>query len=1042
VCFTAVLLTASAGKAVELAPVPQDQGLPYTRSAPAWARQKLGNTIAVFAGSRYALVHGYKVRLDDADWRTEVLQQDGRVLVPASFAGVLTLNEPVPEPAPAYLADRWTYTLRIPSVQAPTLRLNGKPYVDLSALARRSGLEVWEHPRGLVVIGGRNFSFTTSESNLLETVITQFDSPEKFADPDIATRHIPQLARQGAWTNHVKFTSEQLAIFHGPESVWPTVPKRDYRLRGFNARLLGSKVPAPGVYPRVLFSPEDVPAIADRIRRTAIGQKSLIEMQHLFERSWWDTNTSDGRIFQQLACGESDGLMWRDAEPWTVRTVNTAHLFQGQQPGIHNTHVAYVPECLTTMALYCLLTGDDAHGRATAAAIVNYYRLREPLIDEVNRTSDTEFAGPPFGGNGAVTHWRGMHGLVAHMNLGLALDFAGKWMTSEERDTMRRIIAKATYGRRGYGQDAPLRFRDVNWVTWDLPQLLAVTAIEGLEGFDREAYESGAETLRAFLDWGIDDAGVVFESNGKTSGSFQFITLSLVAQARRGDNLFGHPHLRKLLEAQVQMTSPNGRVVVNSGTQYEPYSRQRLSLQFVSEMNTFYPGTRLPDYILSTATDNGYATNDEYARGWSLRSFDATSYRTRVADVKRLRLPSPMYPGFVPGVLYDEDFRPTTRSDLGLPLDFTSISQGVFSSYSDRTTNAVWMNLMVRPNHYLGAGHHHADAGMFHFSALGVDWFTQSPMHQEYGGKFFNLVQVDGESQPTTLPEEKILGWNAAAKYLGSTGTKFAAAASADLTYAYSYRWLTQPPQEWNEGLRALSWEVEPAADVLRIFAGTARYKMRPWWSTYTFANFMPTSRAPFNPMQHVFRTTGLVRGNHSYGFVLDDVRKDDAPRLYQWAAMLNGGVWRAEVPGLPANQFVLGFRGPATPPTSAAVKPPIQPQSGEPLLLVVALGMDASGDATLPLFQVETLVAPAGRANQSQFYDRLVINQRAVGAQYRVLLIPFRFGEALPTVSTAFERCKVEWPNQRDQFRFHLAPEGRTRVQVIRQGREICFSP
>ena len=178
-------------------------------------------------------------------------------------------------------------------------------------------------------------------------------------------------------------------------------------------------------------------------------------------------------------------------------------------------------------------------------------------------------------GAGAATHWRNIHGLVAHMNLGLVADFAGKWMTPEEKDTMRRIIAKATYGRRSYGQDGPVRFRDVNWMAWDLPQFLAVTAIEGLEGLIREAYASGAETVRAFCDWGIDDSRRdLSRATARRRAVFSFTLLSMVALARRGENLFGHPHWRKLLEAQVQMTSPDGRVTVNSGTQYVPYSRQ------------------------------------------------------------------------------------------------------------------------------------------------------------------------------------------------------------------------------------------------------------------------------------------------------------------------------------------------------------------------------------------------------------------------------------------------------------------------------------
>ena len=50
---------------VALPPVPpQDQGLPYTRTAEKFALAKIKDTVAVFAGSRYAWVYGHKVRLD------------------------------------------------------------------------------------------------------------------------------------------------------------------------------------------------------------------------------------------------------------------------------------------------------------------------------------------------------------------------------------------------------------------------------------------------------------------------------------------------------------------------------------------------------------------------------------------------------------------------------------------------------------------------------------------------------------------------------------------------------------------------------------------------------------------------------------------------------------------------------------------------------------------------------------------------------------------------------------------------------------------
>ena len=1033
---------------------PQDQGLPYTRSAQTFAVEKIKDTIAVFAGSRYAWVHGFKVRLDDVNWQDEAVWRDRNMFVPAAFAGVLDLVKTTPAPAPGGLAGRWVYDLKIPKAHAATIQIDGKDYVALAEEAQTRGLKIFQNERGLLLIGKNEIVFSTSESNILDSVITLFDTPDKFADPDIATRWIPSLKRQGAWTNHVRVTPEQLKLYSGPETKWPTAPKSSYDFSGFNQKLLGSKVPPPGVYPRVLFSPEDVPMLAARVKKSKLGQKSLIEMKSLLEQSFWDASTSDGQFFQKLVYNELPDLQWPDdVRPELIATVNNAQQFKGQKPGIYNSHIAYDPECLTTMALYCLLTGDDVRGKQAATAIANYYKLREPLIDEWNAMSDSEFGDETNNANGAATAWRGMHGLVAHMNLGLALDFGGKWMTPEQKDTMRRVIAKATYGRRAYGEDSTVRFRDVNWVGWDLPQFLALTAIEGLEGFDREAWEQGRDTVRAFCDFGIDDSGVVYESNGKTPGSFQFITLSLVASARRGDNYFGHPHLRKLLAGQTQMTSPNGRVTVNSGTQYEPYSRQFLAPQFTDELKSFFPHERVADYLLTKITAATDQATNEYTRGWAIQNFDAAKYREQLKKFSRLRLPSPTYPGFVPGVLYDSDFVPTTRADLDLPLDFNAPVHGVFSSYSDRTTNAAWINMMVRPDHYLGAGHHHADAGQFHFSALGVDWFTQSPFMQTYDGNFYNLSQVDGISEAVSLPDDKILGWNAAANYLGATENELAASASADLTYAYSWRWLTQPPQVWSEHLQSLGWEIEPSPRVLEIFAGTARYKMRPWWSSYDFANFMPTCRAPFNPMRQVRRTVGLVRGKNPYGFIVDDLVKDDASHLYQWQGAFNGGVWQADIAGLPANEIVLAYRAGNPDPADPKIPARIQPQQGEPLLLVYAIGLQ-SGETNLPPAEVQRAAGPPDRKKvmtaafpfphteqtngTPQFFNRLVFNHRGTSAHFRVLLIPFRAGDELPEISFSGETAAVTQNGQRDEIKFSSDENGVTRIAVKRAGEEI----
>jgi len=1055
--FVCACISADA-QSPKLSPPPQDKGLPYTKSARPRALEAIKGTTAIFVGGRYAYINGYKVRLDTKDiLRSEAVLQNGKLFVPEAFASLITQKEFNPKPIPKDLitiADKWVYEVERTTVSLPasveTIMVDDKKYFSAADLAMSVGKQVLQTKRGLLLISDKSIDYKGENDKVLDDcVVTLFDTPEKLADPDIATEYIPSLKAQGKWTKYVKVTPEQQKILDGPETKWKMTPESEFDYTGFNKTLLGSAVPPPGVYPRILFSEADIPMLYNRIAGNKVGQKSLIEVEYLLKHSWWDPSTSDGRIFQKLATGDLSGLEWASA-PAGSSPSSIPQQFKDEKPGIHNSHVAYVPECLADMALYCLLTNDDIHGKMAATAIANYFKLREPLIDEWNAVSESEFgtsytrpdgSTADIGGNGANTAWRNIHGVVAHMNLGLSLDFAGKWMTPEEKDLMRRVIAKATYGRRGYGQDGSIRFRDINWVAWDLPNFLAVTAIEGLDGFDKESYQSNCETVRAFCEWGIDDNGVIYESNGKTPGGCQFHTLSMIALARRGLNLWGHPHVRKLLQGQMQMTSPDGKVVVNSGTQYVPFSQQHFSLETVDEYKAFYPDNLCADYLLSQPSVSGNK-DDESDRAWIFKDFNPNNYKYEVTKLQRLRMPSPMYPGFVHGFLYDSDFKLITRKETNLPLDFNAPTHGVFSSRSDNGTDATWINMMVRPDHYLGAGHHHADAGMFHFSALGVNWITESPFNQVYAGKYHNEVLVDGNAEPDGN-NGLGTGYQAAATYIGDATTKEGGFATADLTNSYTYRWQTQPGQDWGAKLGGLGWELDPSEQNLRTFAGTSRYKMRPWWATYTYSNYIATSRSKYNPMEYVYRSVGLVRGKHAYGVVVDDLKKDGQPHLYQWTAMLNGGVWQAEYKGLAGNQIVLAYG--KYDDKSTAAKPLISPSKGDPLLLVCSVNADQEGALNLPLMQVSTEEGPANQnkaVTKATYYDRLAINTQAAKANYHVLLIPFRYGDELPTIKTEGNKTTISWKDgQTDVLNFATDATNRTKVTVLRDGKEVVES-
>lgn len=979
-------------KAQSYPPTPQDRGYPYTRTANEKALKAIGGTIALFPDSRYAYVDGKRVRLDETSkmdcWSVLI---HGKLFVPEYFAGIITTKsirfQPIPKGLEV-LKDRWVFTPANVAATIPagveTFMKEGKKYFSVVDYAKTKGKQVHVSPRGLVLIANQKISYQPDDVTD-DGVVALFDTPEKYADPDIAIKYIPNLKAQGKWTLNARVTKEQLIdLEQGAEKKWEVTPKSIYNLQGFNSKMLGSAVPKPGVYPRLLFSEQDLPLFREQIRNSKMAQKSMAEIEVLLAKTWWDESTSDGKIFKLLQKGDVDEIKRNQELPKEGAAVyHVAKLTKDHKPGIYNSHITYVTNCLTTMALYAMITGNDTLGSQVARATVTYYRLIEPRIEEHLKTTDSEFGISFEGANHSSTHWRGMHGVVPHMDLAFSLDFAGKWMTAEERRFMQLLIAKATYGRRTGAGDGPKRnWRDHNHMTWHLTHWLALAAIEGLDGFDEEGYLSGKELVHDFLEYGIDSDGQAFESNGKSGGGIQFQLLSMIALARRGENLFGHPHLRKLLEAQVHTTSPNGRATVSSGT----WGGSALSPQFLAEMKCFFPDDKNADFLLTHAYPDINPSN-----------FDVAAYKQAlIKKTGNLRLSGPTYPSLVMSFPYVSDWQYTpTKEAINAPTDWESKTYGMFATSSDKTADAAWLCMQVRQNHYIGTGHHHADAGMFYFSGNGVNWIAESPFPKTYHAKYHNLVLIDGVAQSDMSP--------AKATYTGSEYTPEYSAASADLTYAYSWEWCTQV-NRWGEGFSATAqqyqphiWELETLPEVLEIFRGTSRYKMRPWWATSNQSNFMPTLRAPWNPVQYAKRKVTLFKGVQPYALISDELKKDDNNRLYQWSVMPGPGVWKADYPGLPANCIVLGYNQQAEQRKDYNFGNALQPKPGDPLLLVCALGMENSGIENLPLITIQ--VEKGGNDDDKEknsSYTRLYINRVDVQVNFRVALLPFKMGDSI----------------------------------------------
>jgi hypothetical protein len=105
----------------------------------------------------------------------------------------------------------------------------------------------------------------------------------------------------------------------------------------------------------------------------------------------------------------------------------------------------------------------------------------------------------------------------------------------------------------------------------------------------------------------------------------------------------------------------------------------------------------------------------------------------------------------------------------------------------------------------------------------------------------------------------------------------------------------------------------------------------------------------------------------------------------------------------------------------------------------------DQEGALNMPLMQVSTEEGPPNQnkaVTKATYYDRLAINTQAAKANYHVLLIPFKCGEELPTISTVDNKTTITWKDgQKDVLEFKVDETNRTKVIVKRDGKEIVES-
>lgn len=179
------------------------------------------------------------------------------------------------------------------------------------------------------------------------------------------------------------------------------------------------------------------------------------------------------------------------------------------------------------------------------------------------------------------------------------------------------------------------------------------------------------------------------------------------------------------------------------------------------------------------------------------------------------------------------------------------------------------------------------------------------------------------------------------------------------------------------------------------------------------------------NPVRYAFRTCGLVRGEHPYVLVVDDIRKDDEPHRYEWLMQVPGDV-RLEAVALEREGKSEVF--------DLVLRPADEADERRLLVRVVQAG-DGADDLAACRHGATLETYGGEHRRRVTLYRRLVLPLRAVAARYKVLLVPYRRGEKLPTSAWSEDgtELRVAWSDQRDAFAFALRPEGRPALRLRR---------
>ena len=623
--------------------------------------------------------------------------------------------------------------------------------------------------------------------------------------------------------------AEMRKYFNAPQEF-------EYDTSGMSKGLI-KPPPTPGVHPRVLFYPEEVPALRKKLTESRPGKMAMNGIRKALTGLIAGPNAKYAAMYADAVQGKAT-------------------------PGLTGVE----PACaIEYEAFRCLIDDDEAGAKRSAAALATLAEAEAAELDadfvredaaEAKKASPANANLAP--GERPYRDYQRTKTITQAGMLGLAYDFIYNWMTPAQRDTVRATIAKGSANMTAIGDEGLPAFPATtsNWIPMHMRLILLTLAIEGEAGYDPTTIERCAAGYRNYLSAGFFPGGEMFESMGKN-----FIcTENLVPIANRGDNLLALKRLRvQTDDYYLASMDPWG----GHFTFYDSLGgRGNTTPMFdVMVLKHYFPKDAALDFVYrNTIGENyeGIGTNVHFGHAFHLNDGVVQAIFAEEYDASKS---------------WEEAQKSATA---GKPLTYFSADTGNHITRSAWDKGALQLFFLTRS---VAGGRVYCDRTHFSIHAQGRYWAIYKPLRQveeHYAPKNRSVILVD-ENGPGM----------AMAKCLDMQDKPEATFVAADAGPSYAYT------SGGNNRFPNNSVPVPFSGNDFRFLKSGKPWMDAPWSDLPNWQTSLKGSEQwlPHHPLQRAFRTAGLVRGKHPYTLITDDFQKDQEAHQFDWGMILEDDV-------------------------------------------------------------------------------------------------------------------------------------------------------